>query len=117
MSAGSPLTPATQDPVRKFIDFVSVKPAGEDLFLSETPYWGFERVFGGVILGQAVHAAASTVSGDKRIQSLHGYFLRPALAGRPLEFRVDRMREGRSETDCTRCPPSRDSGTTELGSS
>ena len=39
-----------------------------------------QRVFGGQVAGQALVAAARTVDADRRVHSLHAYFLRP---GRP----------------------------------
>ena len=54
-----------------------------------------ERTFGGQIAAQAVAAAQRTLSG-KDIHSLHGYFVGPGDASRPIEIRVERIREGRS---------------------
>jgi acyl-CoA thioesterase-2 len=60
------------------------------------------RVFGGQVLAQCVVAAGRTVAGiddgdgPRYIHSLHGYFLRPGDADRPIRFLVDRMRDGRS---------------------
>ncbi|GAA1134719.1 acyl-CoA thioesterase [Ornithinicoccus hortensis] len=59
------------------------------------------RVFGGQVLAQCVVAAGRTVDvddgdGPRLIHSLHGYFLRPGDANRPIRFLVDRMRDGGS---------------------
>ncbi|WP_237565605.1 acyl-CoA thioesterase [Ornithinimicrobium cavernae] len=59
------------------------------------------RVFGGQVLAQCVVAAGRTVGdedggGARHIHSLHGYFLRPGDANRPIRFLVDRMRDGGS---------------------
>jgi acyl-CoA thioesterase-2 len=60
------------------------------------------RAFGGQVLAQCVVAAGRTVSdvddghGPRFIHSLHGYFLRPGDANRPIRFLVDRMRDGGS---------------------
>ena len=64
------------------------------------------RVFGGQVLAQCVVAAGRTVNstqdGDdalstpRHIHSLHGYFLRPGDASKPIQFVVEGMRDGRS---------------------
>jgi acyl-CoA thioesterase II len=60
------------------------------------------RVFGGQVLAQCVVAAGRTVdaadggSSSRHIHSLHGYFLRPGDADKPIRFLVDRMRDGGS---------------------
>ncbi len=54
------------------------------------------RVFGGQVLGQALIAAGRTVDGSRHAHSLHGYFLRPGDASKPIRFEVEEMRDGGS---------------------
>jgi acyl-CoA thioesterase-2 len=70
----------------------------ENLFRgqSQDPGWG--TVFGGQVLGQALSAAVQTVPPDRRVHSLHAYFLRPGDVARPIVYEVDRIREGRAFT-------------------
>jgi acyl-CoA thioesterase II len=56
------------------------------------------RVFGGEVAGQALIAAARTVAADRRVHSLHAYFLRPGDPSRPILYQVDPARDGRSFT-------------------
>jgi len=53
-------------------------------------------LYGGVVMGQALRAAGSTVAPDRLPHSLHGYFLTPGRVDRPILFEVDRDRDGRS---------------------
>ena len=53
-------------------------------------------LFGGMIAAQALAAAGATVSAEKLPQSLHVYFVRGGRYREPLEFRVERTRDGRS---------------------
>jgi len=62
------------------------------------PYWG--RIFGGQILGQSLAAAAKTVPKHWLPHSFHCYFMRGGDPKKPVIFRVNRMRDGRSF--CTR---------------
>ena len=55
------------------------------------------RLFGGQVVAQALRAAWHTVDG-RVAHSLHGYFLRPGSAGRPVLYDVERIRDGSSFT-------------------
>src|SRR5262245_43736948 len=63
---------------------------------SQDPGWG--TVYGGQALGQALSAAIETVSPERRVHSLHAYFLRPGDVDRPIVYDVDRIRDGRAFT-------------------
>jgi acyl-CoA thioesterase-2 len=66
-------------------------------FFTVSPnWWGGERTFGGMVVAQALSAAARTVAPDFGIHSLHGYFLRPAPPGTTSIHKVQRLRDGRS---------------------
>lgn len=56
---------------------------------------GSMRTFGGVVLGQAVVAAGRTVDATRPVHSLHATFLRGADPTRPIDYTVDRVRDGR----------------------
>ncbi len=70
---------------------------GEDCFEGVSPQVGWQRVFGGQVVGQALSAAQSTVEG-RLAHSLHAYFLRPGDPAVPITYRVDRVRDGQSFT-------------------
>jgi acyl-CoA thioesterase-2 len=54
------------------------------------------RVFGGQLLGQALAAASFTVPGDVLAHSLHAYFARPGIPGRPIDYEVTALRDGQA---------------------
>jgi len=54
------------------------------------------RVFGGQVASQALVAAGRTVPANRRVHSLHAYFLRPGDPGAPLLYTVDPVRDGGS---------------------
>ncbi len=56
----------------------------------------WERLFGGTVLGQASMAAARTVDAERSQHSLHAYFLRGGSHGKPIEYLVDPLRDGRT---------------------
>lgn len=56
------------------------------------------QTFGGEVAAQALVAAGRTVPTDRRVHSLHAYFLRPGDANKPILYHVDPIRDGRSFT-------------------
>ena len=67
-----------------------------DLFRGNSPQVGWQRVFGGQVIGQALIAAQRTVDADRHVHSLHGYFVRPGDPAIPIIYEVDRIRDGSS---------------------
>lgn len=67
-----------------------------DFFIGHSQYKPDGRVFGGQVLAQCIIAAAATLPSDRPIHSLHGYFLRAGDVAEPIEFGVERLRDGRS---------------------
>jgi acyl-CoA thioesterase-2 len=81
--------------VEETIEYISVRPES-DGWVGDAPFWFGDRLFGGFVVAQSVYAASSTGPPDKRIHSLHGYFLKPVLAGSPITYTIETVREGRS---------------------
>ena len=74
-------------------------PDGRQVFVTSSPnWWGGDRVFGGMVVAQALRAATRTVPEGLDVHSLHGYFLRPSSPGSTSTHRVERVRDGRSFT-------------------
>jgi acyl-CoA thioesterase-2 len=88
------------DPVASLVSQLDLDPVGTDQFRSPNPdrvSFG-NRVFGGQVAGQALTAATRTVDVDHHPHSLHAYFLRPGQPGVPIDYDVERTRDGRSFT-------------------
>jgi len=82
-------------PVPAADDLLAVEPAGTgDLFVGQPRDYGPLRIYGGHFLGQALAAALCTVAQPKLAHSLHAYFLRVGIPDQPIEYRVERLREG-----------------------
>lgn len=67
----------------------------EDRFRGQSHFMGAPHVFGGQVLGQSLHAATSTVEG-RRPHSLHALFLLPGKLSLPVDYEVERVRDGGS---------------------
>jgi acyl-CoA thioesterase-2 len=80
------------DELLKILDLEKLE---ENLFRGRSPQTGWQRVFGGQVVGQALVAATRTVDG-RPPHSLHGYFMLPGDPSVPIIYEVDRIRDGRS---------------------
>ncbi len=68
----------------------------QDRYLGQCIDLGWGRLFGGHVLGQALHACSRTVREPWLPHSLHAYFLRPGAVDAPILYEVDRIRDGSS---------------------
>jgi acyl-CoA thioesterase II len=82
--------------VKNLLDILDLEPLEHNLFRGRSPQDGWQRVFGGQVIGQALVAASRTVAPDRKAHSLHAYFLRPGDPGVPIIYEVDRIRDGKS---------------------
>jgi acyl-CoA thioesterase-2 len=80
------------------IELLDLESIEVNIFRGRSPDEERQRVFGGQVAGQALVAAYRTVDGDRRVHSLHAYFLRPGDPEVPILYEVDRIRDGRSFT-------------------
>lgn len=83
--------------VAQLLSTLDLEPLELDLFRGSSPQVGWQRVYGGQVIGQALVAATRTVAG-RPVHSLHGYFMRPGDPAVPIIYEVDRIRDGGSFT-------------------
>jgi len=79
------------------LSILDLEQLEHNLFRGLSPQVGWQRVFGGQVIGQALVAAARTVEG-RTVHSLHAYFMRPGDPAVPIIYEVDRIRDGHSFT-------------------
>ncbi len=84
--------------VSNLLRILDLEELERNLFRGRSPQSGWQRVFGGQVIGQALVAAQRTVDVGRRVHSLHGYFMRPGDPKIPIIYEVDRIRDGRSFT-------------------
>ncbi len=89
---------AMTDVLSQLVDLLALEQIEENLFRGQSQDLGWGLVFGGQVLGQALSAAVQTVPKDRKVHSLHAYFLRPGDAKKPIVYDVDRIRDGKSFT-------------------
>ena len=79
----------------ELLAILDLEQTGEDRFRGSCRQAILRRVFGGQIIGQALVAAARTVE-TRAPHSLHGYFLLPGDPTTPIDYEVERLRDGGS---------------------
>jgi acyl-CoA thioesterase-2 len=79
------------------LDILDLEPLELNLFRGRSPQSGWQRVFGGQVIGQALVAACRTVE-RRHPHSMHAYFLLPGDPKVPIIYEVDRIRDGKSFT-------------------
>ena len=77
----------------QLLDLSGVSPV---TFRGVSPDPTIARVFGGQVAAQALVAAARTVDPDRRVHSLHAYFLQRGDGSIPLDYEVISLRDSRS---------------------
>lgn len=84
--------------LQALIDLLDLEKLEENLFRGQSPAYGWQRVYGGQVLGQALVAAGRTVDPERVAHSLHAYFLIGGDPGHPIIYDVERIRDGGSFT-------------------
>ncbi len=85
-------------PLKELLELLRLERLEKTLFRGQSQDLAFGAVFGGQVIGQALSAAKQTVAEDRRVHSLHAYFLRPGDANKPIVYDVDCIRDGKSFT-------------------
>jgi acyl-CoA thioesterase-2 len=83
--------------VLQLLEILDLERIEENIFRGRSPQTGWQRVFGGLVVAQALVASARTVDG-RAPHSLHGYFLLAGDPSVPIVYEVDRIRDGKSFT-------------------
>jgi len=87
-----------ENAVNDLIELLDLEEIERNHYRATSPNEGWQRVYGGQVIGQALVAASRTVPEDRIAHSLHGYFLRPGDTSVPILYTVDRIRDGKSFT-------------------
>ncbi|MDP2287205.1 MAG: acyl-CoA thioesterase II [Actinomycetota bacterium] len=97
----SPATRDLSEPVpvvnADFTNRLMLRRIDRDIFTGHSRVGGALRTYGGQVAAQSVMAAGMTVDDpERRVHSLHGYFLRPGKSDDRITYLVERVREGGS---------------------
>jgi acyl-CoA thioesterase II len=93
MTADAPSTA-----LKALLAVLDLEQIEDNLFLGARGSEGWQRVYGGQVLGQALMAALRTVDPARSVHSLHGDFLLAGDPSLPIIYDVERTRDGGSFT-------------------
>ena len=90
--------PSGSNALSDLLGILDLEPLEQNLFRGRSPQIGWQRVYGGQVLGQALVAAVRTVPEERVAHSFHSYFLLPGDPKVPIIYEVERVRDGGSFT-------------------
>lgn len=82
----------------KLLKLLDLEELGADRYRGYSPKSWSRQVYGGQAVAQALVAATRTVDSDRPCHSLHAYFVLAGDPATPIDFAVERVRDGRSFT-------------------
>lgn len=82
--------------LQSLLSMLDLEQLDDNLFRGTSPQDGWQRVYGGQVLGQALMAAIRMVEPTRIAHSLHAYFLLGGDPRHPILYEVERTRDGRS---------------------
>lgn len=86
------------DHITDLLYALDLEQIGENRFRGNSIPTAWLRVFGGQTIAQALVATQRTVEDTRLVHSLHAYFLLAGDSSQPIEYVVDRIRDGGSFT-------------------
>ncbi len=85
--------------IADLLAILDLEPLEVNIFRGRSPQVGWQRVFGGQVIGQALVAACRTVDvAGRPPHSMHAYFLLAGDPKVPIIYEVERVRDGKSFT-------------------
>jgi len=83
---------------KDLLQLLDLEQLGDTTFQGNSNFMGSPNVFGGQVVAQALNAAIRTVPSERFCHSLHAYFILPGNLSVPIEFQVQKIRDGGSFT-------------------
>lgn len=92
-------SPVEDEPIPADVtDVFKLEAHGPDVWVGESPEYPWGRIYGGLVIAQALWAATQTVELEHKLHSMHSYFILGGDPSEPVRYEVDRIRNGRSFT-------------------
>jgi acyl-CoA thioesterase II len=82
--------------VDDLIAILDLERVGNSSFRGVSPQVGWSRIYGGLVVAQALVAATRTAPEGFPAHSLHAYFILPGNPALPIRYEVEALRDGRS---------------------
>lgn len=85
-----------QGAVETLLNILNLETLDQNSFRGQSGNTLWQRVFGGHVIAQALVAADRTVDETRYVHSLHAYFILPGDPKTAIDYKVERLRDGRS---------------------
>jgi acyl-CoA thioesterase II len=82
--------------VDDLIAILDLERLGNNRFRGVSPQVGWSRIYGGLVVAQALVAAMRTAPQGFAPHSLHAYFILPGNPALPISYETENLRDGRS---------------------
>jgi acyl-CoA thioesterase II len=82
--------------VQDLIAILDLERLENNRFRGVSPQVGWSRIYGGLVVAQALVAAMRTAPAGFEPHSLHAYFILPGNPALPIHYETDNLRDGRS---------------------
>jgi acyl-CoA thioesterase II len=82
--------------VAELLAILDLEPRESNRLQGRSPQVGWQRIFGGLVISQALVAAMRSVDAALKPHSLHAYFILPGDPALPIDYEVENLRDGRS---------------------
>ena len=82
--------------VAELVELLELEEIEVGLYRGKQARTALQRVVGGQVLAQALMASSDTVPAERRLHSMHAYFIRPGRTDVPIVFGVENLRDGGS---------------------
>jgi acyl-CoA thioesterase-2 len=83
-------------PLDQLTDILNLQEIEPNLYKGKNLFIGSPNVYGGQVLAQAISAAHRTVPEDRKIHSIHSYFLHPGDNDKDITYKVETVKDGRA---------------------
>jgi acyl-CoA thioesterase II len=80
----------------QLIEILDLEVTGDLQFKGRNLFIGSPNVYGGQVLAQAIAAAHRTISEDRKLHSIHSYFINPGDNDSDIIYTVEVVKDGRA---------------------
>ncbi|WP_101758823.1 acyl-CoA thioesterase II [Oceanicoccus sp. KOV_DT_Chl] len=87
---------AAKAAVEKLIQSFQLEKIAADHYQGRSDESFIERIYGGQVVAQAVSASQHSITNNFQLHSFHSHFLRPGNPKKPVDYKVEALRDGRS---------------------
>lgn len=84
-----------KNPKKKLLSNLKLEEIGHNLYKADSLEPGWKRIFGGLIVAQAIVAGYKTIN-KLILHSLHSYFIQPGNPLIPITFKIENIKDGKN---------------------